>query len=458
MITNTGKQIIGRYLIGLTDTYASHIVLGCGARPLSTTTGFGDYSTKTSLDFEMIRIPITSRNIVTENGVTQVIFTAELPTTERYGITEIGVYPSVVNPTPTGSDSKVLSLFNFGETWKYHTASPATVVDVPQQTGVITDTNNNITIADDAFFTTSENALFENVNNPARIAKHEQPRFLSSVLLVRGDTSSLTVSGSDLSVSSGNHIHLETDDLGISQNSSEDEIRLAFSVINKDGVDGSNVPSPDVPSNVKVLVQFANSDGASPEYASLVVNLNNGTRINTHTPTGTTNITITTANAHNISVGQQVVVSGITPTEYNGTWTAQSGTTGSTLVLDIGSNPGAITVGGRATSSTQHNFTDNRYVVVSKTMESLYKTSANFSWSDVRYIKIFVDIEDTIGSAAASDFYVALDALRIENVSSFNNKYGLTAYTVIKSSDSLPIVKLNNTKSFIEFKYVVDVL
>jgi hypothetical protein len=91
-------------------------------------------------------------------------------------------------------------------------------------------------------------------------------------------------------------------------------------------------------------------------------------------------------------------------------------------------------------------------------MQSLYKTSANFSWSDVRYIKVFIDIEDTIGSALASDFYVALDALRIENVSSFNSKYGLTAYTVIKSSDSLPIVKLNNTKSFIEFKYVVDVL
>ena len=457
MITNTGKQIIGRYLVGLTDTYASHLVLGCGARPLSTSQAFSDYSSKTSLDFEMIRVPITSRNVVTENGVTKVILTAELPTTERYGITEIGLYPSIANPTATGSDSKALSLFNFGESWQYHTSAGA-ITDVPERTGVITDSNNNITVADDAFFTTSENALFENVNNPARIAKHEQPRYLSSVLLMRGDTSSLTVSGNDLSVSSGNHIHLQVEDLGLSQNSTEDEIRLAFSVINKDGVDGSNVPSPDVPSNVKILVQFADTDGATPEYASLVVNLNNGTRINTHTPSGTTNITITTANAHNISVGQQVVISGITPSGYNGTWTAQTGTTGSTLVVNIGSNPGAITVGGRVTSSTQHNFTDNRYVVARRTLSSLYKTSSNFSWSNVRYIKVFVDIEDTIGSAAASDFYVALDALRLENLSSFNNRYGLTAYTVIKSPDSLPIVKLNNTKSFIEFKYVVDVL
>jgi hypothetical protein len=455
MITNTGKQIIGRYLVGLTDTYASHLVLGCGPKPLSSTEPFADYASKTSMDFEMIRVPITSRNIVTESGATTVIFTAELPTTERYGITEIGVYPSVANPTPVGSDSKSLALFSFGENWKYHT-SGGTITDVPEQTGNITDTNNNITIADDSFFTTSENALFENVNNPARITKHEQPRYLSSVLLMRGDTSSLTVNGNDLSAS-GNHIHLETTDLGISQNSSDDEIRLAFSVINKDGVDNSNVPSPDVPSNIKVLVQFAHTDGASPEYASFVVNLNNGTNINTQTPTGTTNITMTTANAHNISVGQKVTLSGLTPSAYNGTWTAQSGTTGSTLVLDIGYNPGAITVAGRATSETQHNFTNNRYVVAKKTMGSLYKT-AGFAWADVRYIKVFVDAEDTLGSAAASDFYIALDALRIENVSSFNNKYGLTAYTVVKSSDSLPITKLNNTKSFIEFKFVVDVL
>lgn len=459
MITNTGKQIIGRYLVGLTDTYASHLALGCGPKPLSTSDAFGDYSSKTSLDFEMIRVPITSRNIVTESGVTKVIFTAELPTVERYGITEIGVYPSVVNPIPTGSDSKTLSLFSSAESWKYHTSGATpTITDVPQQTGVITDTNNNITIADDAFFTTSENALFENTNNPARINKYEQPRYLSSVLLMRGDTSSLTVSGNDLSVSSGNHIHLQVEDFALSQNSSEDEIRLAFSVINKDGVDGSNVPSTDVPSNVKVLIQFSDTDGASPEYASFVVNLNNGTNINTQTPTGTTNITMTTAINHNISVGQKVVISGVVPSAYNGTWTAQTGTTGSTLVVDIGTNPGAITTGGRVTSDTQHNFTNNRYVVVSKTMGSLYKSSVNFSWSNVRYIKIFVDVEDTVGSALASDFYIALDALRLENLSSFNNKYGLVAYTVISSSDSLPIVKLNNTKNFIEFKYVVDVL
>lgn len=65
-------------------------------------------------------------------------------------------------------------------------------------------------------------------------------------------------------------------------------------------------------------------------------------------PTGTTNITITTENAHGIVQGDSVVISGTTPTGYNGTWTAQAGTTGSLLVLNIGSNPGNITTVGTA--------------------------------------------------------------------------------------------------------------
>lgn len=74
--------------------------------------------------------------------------------------------------------------------------------------------------------------------------------------------------------------------------------------------------------------------------------------IPTQTPTGTTNISITTSSVHGIVEGQKVTVSGVTPSGYNGTWTAQIGTSGTTLVLDIGSNPGAITVAGTATPYT----------------------------------------------------------------------------------------------------------
>ena len=69
----------------------------------------------------------------------------------------------------------------------------------------------------------------------------------------------------------------------------------------------------------------------------------------TQTPTGTIDITLTTTSVHGIVEGQKVTVSGVTPTAYNGVWTAKAGTTGTTLILDIGSNPGAITTAGTVT-------------------------------------------------------------------------------------------------------------
>jgi hypothetical protein len=35
MITNKGKSIVGKFLLGQTSSFASHIAVGCGAAPLS---------------------------------------------------------------------------------------------------------------------------------------------------------------------------------------------------------------------------------------------------------------------------------------------------------------------------------------------------------------------------------------------------------------------------------------
>ena len=50
MITNNGKEIIAKFLLGQAPAYATHIALGCGAKPNST----GDFSAKEVMDFEMI--------------------------------------------------------------------------------------------------------------------------------------------------------------------------------------------------------------------------------------------------------------------------------------------------------------------------------------------------------------------------------------------------------------------
>ena len=53
MITNTGKTIIAKYLLGQAPAYASYLAIGCGATPLTTGDPLGNYSAKTNLDFEM---------------------------------------------------------------------------------------------------------------------------------------------------------------------------------------------------------------------------------------------------------------------------------------------------------------------------------------------------------------------------------------------------------------------
>jgi hypothetical protein len=378
MITNTGKEIIGKYLVGQTDSYASYLAIGCGEKPLLSSDSFGNYATKTSLTFETLRVPIISKSLITDSGFTRVVLTAELPTEERYEITEVGIYPSQNNPIPTGLDSQALILFDGAELWEAHTA---TIDPVPLELGTIADEQNDITITDTIFYTNSNNSLFEKTNYPDRVERYERPRFLDRTIFVRGDSSELAVDGSDLSVTSGDHIHLATGPIDLARNSTEDELRLAFSVVNKNGTEIGD--TADVPDNVKILVQFASTDGASPEYASFVVNLDNGT------------------------------------------------------------------------STGEWDFTNNRYVVVSKPIKDLY-TTASFSWDTVTTVKVYACVNDN--STGAEDFYVALDALKLENISSFNNVYGLTAYTVMKTSDSLPIVKSDNTSSFIEFSYLVDVL
>jgi hypothetical protein len=84
MITNIGKKIIGKYLIGQAPAYASYIAIGCGPTPLNTNDVTEDLSDKKSLDFEVFRVPISSKGFIKEDGVENIVFKAEMPTNQRF--------------------------------------------------------------------------------------------------------------------------------------------------------------------------------------------------------------------------------------------------------------------------------------------------------------------------------------------------------------------------------------
>ncbi len=268
MITNTGKSILGKYLLGQAPAYASFIAIGCGAKPLDTTDTLGDYSNKKNLDFEMLRVPISSRGFVSEGGLDKIVFTAELPAEERYEITEVGIFSAKSNPSAGAYDSKTVFSFTNTENWNYHTSASSTAI-TSIATALDESDDNVISTALKVFQTNADNSIFYKTS---RAARYERCRFLNNVILMRGDDATLTVSGGHFVIGAGsNHIHYTRPSANFSQNSPTDELRLAFSVINKDG------DSALAPDTVRVLVDFSSTDAGTGEYARFEAEIVNGT-------------------------------------------------------------------------------------------------------------------------------------------------------------------------------------
>jgi hypothetical protein len=265
MITNTGKTIIAKYLLGQAPAYASYLAIGCGATPLTTGDPLGNYSAKQNLDFEMFRVPISSRGFVNEGGLDKIVLTAELPTEERYEISEIGIYSAGSNPSAGAYDSKTVYAFTQTENWQHHTAEAAVAIDTFSAALDAPNYDNIIAVTDTVFQTSADNPIF--FKSP-RVEKYERPRFLNNAILIQGDDADITINEESGAAqdhfvieAGSNHIHLTGASVDFTRNSPTDELRLAFSLINKDGTSGAT------PENVRVMVEFASTETETAEYA-----------------------------------------------------------------------------------------------------------------------------------------------------------------------------------------------
>jgi hypothetical protein len=387
MITNVGKNLLAKYLIGQSPAYATHIAIGCGPTPNAiddelTQNEFDAILNKKTLDFEMFRVPISSRGYVNENGLSKIVLTAELPTVERYEITEIGVYSASSNPTAGSYDSKTVYSFSTTENWERHTETTVTSVETinsPLATGTAPGDEAIISQVSPIFQTNADNKTLLDVN---RLNRYESCRYLNNTIFMAGNTSTLSIAPgqSKMAASSGDeHIHLSAASIDFNKNSDNDELKLAFSIVNKNATTAANLIHP---TRVKILVEFADSDSeAATNYAQFQVDLTSG-------------------------------------------------------------------VGG-------YNFATNRYIVVTKKLGELIKSPA-FTWNTVNVVKVWVSVL-AAGGTPSPDYYVALDAIRLENISSINPLYGLTGYSVVKTADLLPIVKVSNTANLVEFRFALDV-
>jgi hypothetical protein len=382
MITNIGKNLLAKYLVGQTQSYASHIAVGCGPNPVPSDGVLGDYSLKKSLDFEMFRVPIISRGFVNEDGLDKVVLTAELPTEERYEITEVGIFSAASNPVAGSFDSRNLYSFADTDNWLYQPFGSA-AIDIPiryepldgeSENGIINQTVN-------VFATNADNRIFTHSD---RVARNERCRFLNNIIAIVGNDSTLTRNQlGKLQVGSGSkYIRLNETAIDLTKNSPLDELRFAFSVVNK--VANSNT----VPDNVKILLEFSYiGTNSAQEYARF-----------------------------EIDIDDEAYLAG--------------------------------------TADDVFDFSQSRYIVSTKALKDLNKTDT-FDWREVTVVKIYACVTE---AGLPSDlFYVCLDGLRLENVTSTNSLYGLTGYSVIKNAGSRPIIKSANTTNYIEFRFALDV-
>ena len=384
MITDKGRNILAKYLIGQAPAYASFIALGVGRKPLLPgeipLDSNGDpllLEKQNELAFETLRIPISSRGYVYDNlGNASIVFAGELPSEQRYEFSEIGIFSAKSNPIAGSLGSRMIYTFSESESWEYHDDTLAVGLATYLEPLYLEEEQNIIAITDVAFRTNTNNALFS--GSQIRKETYQVPRFLDRALLVRGDMSGLeTVDGRLVLKANtgteyyGSHIHLTGATPNFNRNPPKDELKLAFAVIDKPDTQVQTIHS------VKILIEFARTDVAEPDnYARMEID---------------------------ISIPES-----------------------------------------------------NRYYVHTARLEDLIK-STGFTWSNVNVVKIYASVYE-IGSPDPSDnFYVALDGLRFENVTSTSPLYGLTGYSIIRNDEAETVAKESNSSNLVEFRFGLDV-
>lgn len=447
MITNSGKELIAKFLLGQVPAFATHIAVGIGARPASdlprqitarkvannvvelTSPGHGyrikdivniyisnnnifngNYElvdvtkdtfsyilehedndnvaetglarlaigNKDVLDFEVVRIPITSRGYVNDGGVTKIVFAAELPSDDRLLISEAALWSAGSNTNAQYADSRLLYNFGPAEGWKYHHG--LTVEDVPVKTFMANEPPDiNAPLVGKAFITASDTPV---MTNASRANRYEPGRYLSNGIALRGDTSKIVSTSNTrhgaLSLDSlyeNEHVHLDAIAADLSKNNPGDEIKIALSVISR------LAQNAITPVNTRIIFEFRHSETLESGYAIATEEIRDS---------------------------------------------------------DID---------------------DSRYYIVRKQLSEL-ETSPDFDWSKVRVVRAYVSCYDSNGNLD-KDSYVLFDAVRFDNVSSPNPVYAMTGYSIYHDGNAQgpkPINKIANSSNYIEFRTNVGVV
>jgi hypothetical protein len=450
MITNGGKEVISKYLLGQIPEYATHISIGCGAFPLGVADPYPSAATlqvKEVMDFEMARVPIISRGFVNDTGEIKIALTAELPVENRYDMTEIGLWSAGSNVLASGFDSKII--FTFNESWEKHGLSIEQIptLDTIGQAGDITTTEN-------IFYVSSSDST---LRNTARIARKEGPRFLNSKILMRGDTAD--ISATIINISQAQMLPTGT--------IYTVDSTTGFSIGDVITISGCSNPLfnfigakiVDILSNTIVVdSQRFQSSGSGGISTGSILYFGTGQIWETGSWTTSSDSVHIHNNAVNFDISKNSpndkIKLAISLTDK--TATADLGNPDNVkLIFNFYRNEVTTTKGFAKTEIyvDGEEFANSRYKIIEIPISDLI-TSSDYTSYEARTCTIFASVEKS--GSPSSDYYVVLDALRLDNISTANPLYKMVGYSVIKDGGN-PLVKYPNTNNYVEFRFSLGI-
>ena len=444
MITNIGKEIISKYLLGQTPAYATHISIGCGAVPLDSNDPAPSPTTlaeKTTMDFEMIRVPITSKGFVDDDGTTKVSFTAELPKENRYDITEIGLWSSGSNSLAKNFDSRMI--FNFSEPWQAHSTSISDIT-TPDPLG----SGGDITTPLKYFKASSSNPVFSTIDRKNR---KEGPRFLDSKILLRGDSS--IIQGSTGSWTGENPSYSITNKVAsagtATLTTSTDHFLNVGDTIVVDIADNAFDGSFTITGRTDTTVSYALGGTITSAATTGTITWQESTHIHLNAinfdisrnaPSDKILFAFSLIDQDSIGPGSDPDYVKILLEFYRNETSITSGYAKAEIYID----------------GTE--FAGDRYKVIEIPISDLI-TTPDFSSQQIRVARVFSSVVyTTSGQQMASPVhYVELEGMRLENDTTVNPVYGMVGYSVVRTGDGQPLYKFQNTNNYVEFRFNLDV-
>ena len=447
MITNNGKEVLSKYLLGQAPAYATHIAIGCGAAPLSTSASltYSDYASKETLDFEMLRVPISSRGFVEEGGITKIALTAELPTENRYEITEVGLWSSANNTLARGFDSRII--FDFQENWQAHAV---TISSIPLKSSL--GAGGNIIDGGDIVF--RGNCGDPVLETTSRKERNEGPRFLNTSIFMRGDSSNIissdyaitsaSASGTTFTYTSASHGFSPGDKITVSGTSNA-LFNITDATVSSASANSFTVARVTSASAASTGGMAWKTGSWTPEeddggFTSTHIHLNAvNFNISQNSPTDELTLTFSLVDKDSIGNGTPEYVKVLLEFFRN------------EIDQETGYAKAEIHIDGAEFS--------DRYKAITFPISELI-TSPDFTASQVRVVRMFcyVAVDDGSGGVEGStDHYVALDGFRLDNISTENPLYKLVGYSPTQTSEGYPIVKFQNTNNYVEFRFGIGV-